>query len=230
MSDHAQQNRDARLVGVQAHHQQQQERRGHQELLQDNEERSLSDPRHRSDDTELQPPAVTAAAASHNTPTARLHLDEAPSQILSSLSSSSITGPAPPSADFLPKDIAEHSQASNHPGDSSGTTTEPSHHLKSIRPLALAIMSLNKGRQFSTSGTSAHRKRQMSTLIEKEGAFGPALTVSSHCVSSPAHRVLSMEDAVRTPLWLHRGGVFRDHSHLVKLVCRQQHLGSPSIL
>jgi hypothetical protein len=36
-------------------------------------------------------------------------------------------------------------------------------------------MSLNKGRQFST-GTSVHRKRQMSTLVEKEGAFGPALT------------------------------------------------------
>ena len=38
-------------------------------------------------------------------------------------------------------------------------------------------MSLNKGRQFST-GTSSHRKRQMSTLVQTEGAFGPALTVS----------------------------------------------------
>lgn len=38
-------------------------------------------------------------------------------------------------------------------------------------------MSHKAGRQFST-GTSSHRKRQMSTLVEKEGNFGPALTVS----------------------------------------------------
>ncbi|OAA58465.1 trehalose synthase [Niveomyces insectorum RCEF 264] len=36
-------------------------------------------------------------------------------------------------------------------------------------------MSFQNSRKFST-GTSVHRKRQMSTLIEKEGAFGPALT------------------------------------------------------
>ena len=38
-------------------------------------------------------------------------------------------------------------------------------------------MAFKNGRKFST-GTSAHRKRKMSTLVEKEGAFGPALTVS----------------------------------------------------
>jgi len=38
-------------------------------------------------------------------------------------------------------------------------------------------MAFEKGRKFST-GTSVHRKRQMSTLVEKEGHFGPALTVS----------------------------------------------------
>jgi len=36
-------------------------------------------------------------------------------------------------------------------------------------------MAFEKGRKFST-GTSVHRKRQMSTLVEKEGHFGPALT------------------------------------------------------
>ena len=37
-------------------------------------------------------------------------------------------------------------------------------------------MAFEKGRKFST-GTSVHRKRQMSTLVEREGHFGPALTV-----------------------------------------------------
>ncbi|OIW25617.1 glycosyltransferase family 4 protein [Coniochaeta ligniaria NRRL 30616] len=36
-------------------------------------------------------------------------------------------------------------------------------------------MAFEKGRKFST-GTSVHRRRKMSTLVEKEGAFGPALT------------------------------------------------------
>ncbi|KAK4131279.1 glycosyltransferase family 4 protein [Trichocladium antarcticum] len=36
-------------------------------------------------------------------------------------------------------------------------------------------MAFTKTRKFST-GTSVHRKRQMSTLVEKEGHFGPALT------------------------------------------------------
>ncbi|CAK7211470.1 hypothetical protein SCUCBS95973_001126 [Sporothrix curviconia] len=36
-------------------------------------------------------------------------------------------------------------------------------------------MAFKNGRKFST-GTSVHRKRKMSTLVETEGAFGPALT------------------------------------------------------
>ena len=56
--------------------------------------------------------------------------------------------------------------------------TTVKHRSKHIRLLALAIMALEKGRKFST-GTSVHRKRQMSTLVEKEGHFGPALTVSA---------------------------------------------------
>ncbi|CAK7213206.1 hypothetical protein SBRCBS47491_001723 [Sporothrix bragantina] len=36
-------------------------------------------------------------------------------------------------------------------------------------------MAFKNGRKFST-GTSAHRKRKMSTLVETEGAFGPSLT------------------------------------------------------
>ncbi|KAG7293971.1 hypothetical protein NEMBOFW57_004032 [Staphylotrichum longicolle] len=36
-------------------------------------------------------------------------------------------------------------------------------------------MAFEKGRKFST-GTSVHRKRQMSTLVEREGHFGLALT------------------------------------------------------
>jgi hypothetical protein len=52
------------------------------------------------------------------------------------------------------------------------------HHLRSICPFVQAIMAFEKGRKFST-GTSVHRRRKMSTLVEKEGAFGPALTVCS---------------------------------------------------
>lgn len=52
----------------------------------------------------------------------------------------------------------------------------PHHH--SIKPIATAVMAFEKARKFST-GTSVHRKRQMSTLVEKEGHFGPALTVST---------------------------------------------------
>jgi len=51
---------------------------------------------------------------------------------------------------------------------------------KSLRPFIAAIMAFEKGRKFST-GTSVHRKRQMSTLVEKEGHFGPALTVCANC-------------------------------------------------
>lgn len=50
--------------------------------------------------------------------------------------------------------------------------------LASLFPFVQAIMAFEKGRKFST-GTSVYRRRKMSTLVEKEGAFGPALTVCS---------------------------------------------------
>lgn len=74
----------------------------------------------------------------------------------------------------------EHSQ----PGSGESTPTGEHHH-KAIRPLIHAIMAFEKGRKFST-GTSAHRKRKMSTLVEREGAFGPALTVC-HLLSHSGH-------------------------------------------
>jgi hypothetical protein len=46
-------------------------------------------------------------------------------------------------------------------------------------------MAFEKSRKFST-GTSVHRKRQMSTLVEKEGHFGPALTVRSSVCFLPS--------------------------------------------
>lgn len=61
---------------------------------------------------------------------------------------------------------------------------------KSIRPFIHAIMAFEKGRKFST-GTSAHRKRQMSTLVEKEGHFGPALTVRLKLIMALPHKTLS---------------------------------------
>jgi hypothetical protein len=68
------------------------------------------------------------------------------------------------------------------PAPSSGVATPTDHqdhphnrHIK-LRPLVHAVMAFEKSRKFST-GTSVHRKRQMSTLVEKEGHFGPALTV-----------------------------------------------------
>jgi hypothetical protein len=81
-----------------------------------------------------------------------------------------------------------HSLASGEPSPTSSgfaTPTEHSHrrHLK-LRPLVQAIMAFEKGRKFST-GTSVHRKRQMSTLVEKEGHFGPALTVCFHLLLFP---------------------------------------------
>lgn len=78
----------------------------------------------------------------------------------------------------------DHAQANTghytHPsGDNTQTYGTPSaaHHHHSLKPIATVIMGFEKARKFST-GTSVHRKRQMSTLVEKEGHFGPALTVS----------------------------------------------------
>lgn len=109
------------------------------------------------------------------------------SQIATSTSASTSTS-TPTSSAFHVR-IAEHdyvrSLASGEPSPISSGSATPStdptahrHRPKSLRPFIHAIMAFEKGRKFST-GTSVHRKRQMSTLVEKEGAFGPALTVCS---------------------------------------------------
>jgi hypothetical protein len=78
-----------------------------------------------------------------------------------------------------------HSPNRSQPGSGVLTPTGQHHH-KSIRPFVHAVMAFEKGRKFST-GTSVHRKRKMSTLVEKEGAFGPALTVCcSHLLPTVA--------------------------------------------
>ncbi|KAK4641455.1 hypothetical protein QC761_501750 [Podospora bellae-mahoneyi] len=70
-----------------------------------------------------------------------------------------------------------HEQSSDH--THTDNRSHPDHYNhKSLRPVVHAVnaaMAFEKGRKFST-GTSVHRKRQMSTLVEKEGHFGPALT------------------------------------------------------
>ena len=52
-------------------------------------------------------------------------------------------------------------------------------------------MSLKDGRKFST-GASSHRQRQMSTLVEKEGIFGPSLTVCGNLLDRFAFNELSL--------------------------------------
>ena len=92
--------------------------------------------------------------------------------------------PSPPITKFWESahlgDLVKRSTAStDSPQDTSGSSTPHKHHIpKSIRPFVLSLMAFEKGRKFST-GTSVHRKRKMSTLVETEGHFGPALTVCS---------------------------------------------------
>lgn len=92
---------------------------------------------------------------------------------------SSISSSQTPTPRVIDRDHIR-SLASGEPSPvSSGTATPTGQHrrrFRSIRPIVYAIMALEKGRKFST-GTSVHRKRQMSTLVETEGHYGPALTV-----------------------------------------------------
>jgi hypothetical protein len=83
-------------------------------------------------------------------------------------------------------------------------------------------MAFEKGRKFST-GTSVHRKRKMSTLVEKEGAFGPALTVCklpssiSSFMFSLLKEGLLTADSYKT-LYLGISAVFADdHTAVVAL-------------
>lgn len=97
---------------------------------------------------------------------------------LSSASSTTSEGTAAPRI-FDRDRIRSLASGEPSPASSGGatpTTTHPHHPHKSIRPFVKAVMAFEKGRKFST-GTSVHRKRQMSTLVEREGHFGPALTV-----------------------------------------------------
>lgn len=86
-----------------------------------------------------------------------------------------------PSSEENPEGIATRADRSSIPFEGhihADLPPQHHHHLTSIRPFAHAIMAFEKARKFST-GTSVHRRRKMSTLVEKEGAFGPALTVCS---------------------------------------------------
>ncbi len=107
--------------------------------------------------------------------------------VISRLSSSSAAGTGLGSGTSTPAPrIIDRDQirtlASGEPSPASSgfatpTTEKPRRKpFKSLRPFIRAIMAFEKGRKFST-GTSVHRKRQMSTLVEREGHFGPALTV-----------------------------------------------------
>ncbi|KAK3386104.1 hypothetical protein B0H63DRAFT_395632 [Podospora didyma] len=86
--------------------------------------------------------------------------------------------PAPATAPSLL--AATHYELNQSPVSSNAATpsrsqsSTPVKHRR-LKPFIQAIMAFEKGRKFST-GTSVHRKRQMSTLVEKEGHFGPALT------------------------------------------------------
>jgi len=53
---------------------------------------------------------------------------------------------------------------------------------------------------FST-GASVHRRRQMSTLVEKEGQFGPALTVSLVPHVNPSAAVFAIVPCHTSSSW-----------------------------
>jgi hypothetical protein len=122
------------------------------------------------------PPAVAPLRPFNTTASTDPHLAPSSSTIPSTEQRTISHSPTPRIAD------RDHirSVASGEPSPaSSGTATPTGQHrrrFRSIRPLVRAIMALEKSRRFST-GTSVHRKRQMSTLVEKEGHYGPALTV-----------------------------------------------------
>ena len=123
-------------------------------------------------------PLTPLAASSSPAP------DRPITKISSSSSTSSGTGLGSDTSTPAPRIIDRdkiRTLASGEPSPASSgfaTPTEKSRRkpFKSLRPFIRAIMAFEKGRKFST-GTSVHRKRQMSTLVEREGHFGPALTV-----------------------------------------------------
>jgi hypothetical protein len=111
------------------------------------------------------PPPTTTSSSTGPTPTT------------GAITAASSIGRHTPAARLIDRD---HSEPSSVPSSGVATPTPDHkehhrHHLK-LRPLIHAVMAFEKSRKFST-GTSVHRKRQMSTLVEKEGHFGPTLTV-----------------------------------------------------
>ena len=112
-----------------------------------------------------------------------------PASVISRLSSSS-SGTSTPAPRIIDRDQIR-TLASGEPSPTSSGFATPTEKprrkpFKSLRPFIRAIMAFEKGRKFST-GTSVHRKRQMSTLVEREGHFGPALTVCQpFCLPLPS--------------------------------------------
>ncbi|KAJ4291246.1 hypothetical protein N0V88_006246 [Collariella sp. IMI 366227] len=82
------------------------------------------------------------------------------------------SGDPSPASSGTENDVESITKSSTHAGDHHHHQHRPH---KSIRPFIRAVMAFEKSRKFST-GTSVHRKRQMSTLVEREGHFGPSLT------------------------------------------------------
>ena len=59
----------------------------------------------------------------------------------------------------------------------SGVRTPLRHTTKSLRPYVYALMAFKHGRKFQTH-PSVHRTRRLSEVVEREGKFAAALTVS----------------------------------------------------
>lgn len=150
-----------------------------------------SDPAHPQNHSDSSPPLISPPAqafpSSSAAPRFVLNLSSSPAPIEAQAQAQNPLSPIPskPISRFIARQKYqdEHGALSSPSSDRSAVSTpnpEPhpqQHHPHRLRPFVLAIMAFEKGRKFST-GTSVHRKRQMSTLVEKEGAFGPALTVS----------------------------------------------------
>ncbi|SCO84437.1 probable CCG-9 trehalose synthase (clock-controlled gene-9) [Fusarium oxysporum] len=86
--------------------------------------------------------------------------------------------PADPSnASSSPAHAHPTANPQSQPGPSGGllTARHEASRPKSLRPFILSVMAFKKSRKFSRP-ISLHRKRQMSTIGEEEGQFGPALT------------------------------------------------------
>ncbi|WAO87443.1 Glycos-transf-1 domain-containing protein [Fusarium falciforme] len=101
-----------------------------------------------------------------------------PASLASSAPNIASSQPAPPADPSNASSSSAHALPTTDPQPQPGLLTprhEPSR-PKSLRPFILSVMAFKKSRQFSRPA-SVHRKRQMSTIAEAEGQYGPALTV-----------------------------------------------------